>query len=167
MLISQDDRSPGAIGAPKRAPSAESAGAAAQIIAAVSIAIVRAPARSSERIARLPFLVDPPARDGVVVILAAQPAFRHELRPGGLHAAGIVGGAALQDGGSSTPLPRDAKTRERLRQHRLLQDGVRPAVAALGGHLDLSDAALPRPGQSGDLADAGPPQCEPWRGMGD
>ena len=42
------------------------------------------------------------------------------------------------------PLPRDAKTRERLRQHRLLQGGGRPAVAAVGGDLDLGGCG-PRP----------------------
>src|SRR4030088_534916 len=90
--------------------------------------------RSRECIARLPFLVDPPGADGVVVILPTQPALRHELSARRLHPAGIVGRTALQDGGTTAPLPRGAKARERLRKHRLLQRRRRPAAAAVGGH---------------------------------
>src|SRR5262245_64626731 len=117
--MSHGARSAGAIGCPKRGASAARTGAAAITTAA---AIIATPAirRSCERIARLPFLVDPPAGDGVVVVLPAQPAVGDELRPRGLHHAGIVGGATLQQRRAAVPLPGGAKARERLRQHRLL-----------------------------------------------
>src|SRR3954463_5554380 len=165
--MSHDDRSPGAIGVPKRGASAENAGVAAQMIAAPIIITARDAKRSSVCIARLPFLVDPPGADGIVVILPAQSAVRHELSARRLHPSGIVGRAALQDGGTAAPLPRGAKARERFRKHRLLQRRRRPAAAAVGGHLDLADAALPRPGEAGDLVEAGTLQCEAWGGMGD
>src|SRR3954449_12188501 len=157
MLMSHDDRSPGAIGVPKRGASAENAEVAAQIIAAPIIIAAWDANRSSVCIARLPFLVDPPGADGVVVILPAQPALRHELSARRLHPPGIVGRAALQDGGTSVPLPRGAEARERFRKHRLLQRRRRPAAAAIGRHLDLADAALAGPGEAGELVEARAP----------
>src|SRR5215470_1080605 len=121
-LMSQGARSAGEIGCPKRGASA------APAKAAVANRIAAPRARTSrERIGRLPFLVDAPAGDGVVVILAAQPAGLDELRARRLHHAGVVGGAALQHGGTAVPFPGGAKARERLRQDRFLQDRLRPA----------------------------------------
>src|SRR4051812_22407808 len=106
--MSHDDRSPGAIGAPKRGASAENAGTAAQIIAAPIISAARDANRSSVCIARPPFPADPPVAEGIVVILPAQPALRHEWSTRRRRPAGIVGRTALQDGGPAAPLPRGA-----------------------------------------------------------
>src|SRR3954465_15357340 len=140
MLMSHDDRSPGAIGVPKRGASAENAEVAAQIIAAPIIIAARDANRSSVCIARLPFLVDPPGADGIVVILPAQPAVRHELSARRLPPSGIVGRTALQDGGTAAPLPRGAEARERFRKHPLLPRRGRPAPAPAGGTPPLGGA---------------------------
>src|SRR5262245_13736473 len=143
--MSHGARSAGAIGCPKRGASAARTGAAA-IATATPIIAAPATTRSRERIACLPSLVDPPAGDGIVVVLPAQPAVGDELRARGLHHAGIVGGAALQQRRAAVPLPGGAKTRERLRQHGLLQRSAGPALAAVGRHLGRPHAALPRAG---------------------
>src|SRR5207302_7301390 len=118
-LMSQGARSAGAIGCPRPGPSADIAGAAASSTPAQII-----PANGSKLlrigIARLPFLVDAPTGDRVVVVDAAQPALGGELRARGLHHAGLVGGAALQHGGTAVPPPGRAEARERLRQDRFL-----------------------------------------------
>src|SRR5262245_19126755 len=100
--MSQGARSAGAIGWPSPGPSAPIAGAANMIAAEIIAAVLR---RSCIGIGRLPFLVDPPGGDGIVVIEAAQPAFGGELRARRLHHAGVVGGTALQDRGTAVPAP--------------------------------------------------------------
>src|SRR5262245_52253014 len=142
--MSHGARSAGAIGCPKRGASAARTGTAAIVTATPIIAPTTR--RSRERIACLPLLVDPPAGDGIVVVLPAQSAVGDELRARGLHHAGIVDGAALQQRRAAVPLPGGAKTSERLRQHGLLQRSAGPALAAVGRHLGRPHAALPRAG---------------------
>src|SRR5712675_2547789 len=139
-------------GLPKCGSSAATAifaGAATMIRSAAPMA-----RRSSKHIGRLPGLIDLPTRDGVVVIVAAQPALGDKLRARGLHHAGVVGGAALQHGGAAVPLPGGAETRQRLGQDRLLQGRGREALPAIGRDLDLPDAAIAGPGQPRDFVEA-------------
>src|SRR3954447_24664192 len=85
----------------------------------------------------LPFAVDTPAGDAVVMLvrererscdgLLSLAAGGDELGSRRLHIAGFVPGAALQDGGLPVPAPRHAKARERLRHHRCVQRRLRPA----------------------------------------
>src|ERR1700693_3906267 len=86
----------------------------------------RAANRSGVDMFDLPFAVDAPARDAVVVLvwecqwvgrplgLAAQ---GHEFGAQGLHVPGLVPGAALQDHRPAVPAPGHAKAGERLGQH--------------------------------------------------
>src|SRR5215472_6703782 len=109
MLMSQGARSLGEIGCPKAGVSAATAGAL-NVSAAPSATVL------SEHIARLPLLVDAPAGDRAVMVLAAQPALRDEGRTRLLHRAGLVGGAALQHRRTTVPLPGGAEAGDRLRQ---------------------------------------------------
>src|SRR5947209_10907130 len=99
MLMSQAAISAGATGLPKCGSSAALAGA--------SMAVNNTPQtarRSSKHIGRPPGLIDLPAGDRVVVVVAAQAPVGDELRARGLHHAGVVGGAALQHGRAAVPL---------------------------------------------------------------
>src|SRR6266446_989835 len=88
MLMSHSAMSAGAIGCPN---CCARAGVATNVAAQTARSL-------SIHISRLPLLVDAPTCDGVVVIDAAQTALGHELGARRLHHAGVVGGAALQDG---------------------------------------------------------------------
>src|SRR3954471_23853510 len=94
--------------------------------------------------------IDGPARDAVVVLAweaerrryaRRLAALRDDLGARRLHVALVVPSAALQYRRAAIPLPRHAKARERLAHHRLLQRGLRPALAAVGRHHDLGDLA--------------------------
>src|ERR1700730_12999662 len=158
MLMSQAAMSAAVTGLPNCGPSAAPAGATAM----TSIAAPRA-RRSSKHIARLPGLIDLPAGDGIVVVVAAQASLGDELRARGLHHAGVVGGAALQHGGTAVPLPGGAEAGQRLGQDRLLQGRWREALPAVGRDLDLPDAAIAGPGESGNLVEAPPLESEAGR----
>src|SRR6516225_2056990 len=121
MLMSHVAASAGAIGWPNCGTCASAPAGKATIAAQSS-------KRSSIHIGKLPFLIDAPAGDGVVVISAAEAALLSEGRARGLHHPGIVGGAALEHGGSSVPLPGHAEARERLRQNRTVERGLGPAL---------------------------------------
>src|SRR6266511_5753167 len=88
MLMSQGARSAGAIGCPN-------CGACA-IAGAASNSTAQKVSRSSVDIGCLPLLVDAPAGDRVVVIVAAQAALCGERFARRLHHAGVVGGADLR-----------------------------------------------------------------------
>src|SRR6516225_9527729 len=107
MLMSQVAASAGAIGWPNCGTWASAAAGTATIAAQRS-------KRSSIHIGKLPFLIDAPAGDGIVVEGPTEAAFLPERRARGLHHSGIVGGAALQHSGSSVPLPGNAVARERF-----------------------------------------------------
>src|SRR5580700_2272356 len=107
------------------------------------------------RMCDLPFLVDRPARDPVVMMVFKRQQRRHrwqlaaccnEFRPRRLCVAVLVPSAALQDGWTAVPLPRHAKARERHAQHRLLQRGLAPALAAVGGDQNFGNPAFARIG---------------------
>ena len=73
------------------------------------------------------------------MIVAAQPAFRDELRARGLHHAEIVGGAALQHRRGAVPIPGGTETRQRFRQDRLVERRRCPGLAAVGGDLNAAN----------------------------
>src|SRR5262245_48627455 len=98
MLMSQGAMSAGPIGCPKRGACEKTGVAASKAAHTVT--------RSSIDIARLPLLINSPARDGVVVIDTAQAALGSKGSACRLHHAGVVGGTALQYRGAAIPLPR-------------------------------------------------------------
>src|SRR5262245_51740891 len=114
----------------------------------------------------LPFVVDAPGGDAVVVLvgeserigdrLAGLTARGHKLRPHGLRIAGLVPGPAEQGHGLAVPAPRDGEAREGLRVDRPLQRRLCPALAAIGRNHDLGDAASARIGDTRYLVVARP-----------
>src|SRR5690606_42014315 len=68
---------------------------------------------------------------------------------------------SLQQRRSAIPLPWQPEARQAFRQHWLLQLGLAPGLAAVGGDLDLADAAASRPGQPTDLVEAALAQLMP------
>src|SRR5579871_5557919 len=117
----------------------------------------------------LPFAVDAPAGDAVVVLvrererggerLLGLAPRRHEFRAQWLHVAGLVPGAALQDRGLAIPAPGHLEPRECLVEDRLLQRRLAPALAAVRRHQDLGDAARDRIGDARDGVVARLLQC--------
>src|SRR5215471_1523985 len=110
MLMSQEARSSGEIGLPRLGDSAN----------AVEAKATSAPATMSSRIdmLHLALVGDVPARDHVVVVVAAVAAQRNELGTARLYVAGLVGRTAHQRDGLAVPPPRHPEPRQRLRQHR-------------------------------------------------
>src|SRR5262249_5871991 len=90
----------------------------------------------------LPFAVDAPGGDAVVVLVGEDerggdrilglPALRDELGAQRLRGAGLVPGAAQNRGRLAVPLPRHDEAGERLRRNRALQRRLAPAFAAVG-----------------------------------
>src|SRR5262249_62279585 len=105
MLMSQDARSSGEIGLPRLGDSANAADDSA----------TSAPATMSSRIdmLHLALVGDVPARDHVVVVVAAVAAQRDELGAARLHVAGLVGRAAHQRDGPAVPSPRQPEPPQR------------------------------------------------------
>src|SRR5262249_47904401 len=170
MLMSHGARSAGEIGWPKR-------GASAATAALTPSASTQArPSLSRVNMAHLALRVDAPAGNRVEVLhgegadrrralgLAALGEERGAAR---LLIAGLVDGAALQDGGAAVPIPRHAEAGEGLAQHRRLQRRLRPALAAVGRDLDLADAAVAGIREAGNLVEARRLHVHPGRGMGD
>src|SRR5262245_35115708 len=89
--------------------------------------------------------VHAPGLDRVVVIDRARATHRAKLADSRLHVAGFVDGTRLQERGPAVPRPVEAKTRERLRQHRLLQLCVAPVAPPVRGDVDPTDPAASRP----------------------
>src|SRR6516225_6037591 len=85
----------------------------------------------------LPFVVDCPAGDAVVMLvgererrrqrLAGLAALGDEVGAQRLHVAGFIPGATLQDRRLAIPAPRHHEAGERLGGHRTLQCGFAPA----------------------------------------
>src|SRR4051812_13950774 len=90
----------------------------------------------------LPFIGNAPGCDRVGVEDRPGPALGDHLLARRLDVPGVIDRAALQDGRATVPAPRHAETRQRFRQHWLLQRGRRPALAAVGRYLDLVDLAV-------------------------
>src|SRR6516165_6727298 len=74
-----------------------------------------------------------------------------ELRMGRLRIPRLVSRAALEHSGRAVPDPGKTKSRLADRQHRLLQRGDAPGLAAVGGDFHAGDLAAPRPRKAGDL----------------
>src|SRR5205814_8015104 len=104
--------------------------------------------------------LDAPARERVVVLCGKTEdvwnrlgfaAAGDDFGARRLNVAGLVPRAALQNGRPAVPAPGRAEPGERLCIDRLLQEGLRPALAAVGRHHDLRDPAVARVGEAGDF----------------
>src|SRR5213594_2702782 len=124
----------------------------------------------------LPFGVNRPARETVVMLVreAEDPrdllgfsALGDELRAGRLHVAGFVPRAALQYRRSAVPAPGHAEPGEGLGEHRRLQRGFSPALAAVCGDYYLRYPSVARIRDARDFVEARPSQGEPRRRMRD
>src|SRR5215831_15808294 len=110
----------------------------------------------------LPFVVDRPASDDVHVshrecghrnIDLGLAALGEHLGAGRLHIAGLVPGPALQHDRLAVPAPGRTEPGERLAQHRCVERGLGPALAAVGRHHDLGDPSVARIGEAGNLVE--------------
>src|SRR6266700_4099040 len=136
MLMSQAAMSAASSGLPRLGPSAKATPVPnARASAAADIETLRV------NMFYLPFAVDRPTREAVVVLVRKPEhgrnilrlaALGHELGAGRLHVAGFVPRAALQYGRSSVPAPGHAEPGEGLGEHRRLERGLSPALAAVG-----------------------------------
>src|SRR5260221_10044420 len=161
MLMSQAAISSGVAGRPRPGPSARAG--------AVSPSRTRTAVARALRIdmRHLAAFGNGPARDRVIVIDRPGSPLGDQMGAGRLNVAGSVGRAALQDRWTAVPTPRHAEAGQRLREHRLLERGGRPALAPVGGKLDLGDLAVAGPGETGDLVKPRPVQSEAGRRGGD
>src|SRR3984893_6240099 len=171
MLMSHAAKAAASNGLPRLGPSAEAAPEATQ---KASQTAVISPLRIN--MLDLPRAVDPPAGDGVEVMVQHHrdrwdrlklAALGDKLGAGRLHVAGLVPGAALQDRGAAVPAPGHAKAGERLAQHRLRQRRLRPAPPAIGRNHDFGDPAGTGIGDAGDFIEPGLFQGQPWRRLSD
>src|SRR5262249_25304504 len=120
-LMSHAPRAAGSIGCPRWGPAAATTPATSQ-----SARHAAAILPLDVDMLHLPRMVDRPARDGIAVLVQHRhggrdrlqlPTFGHKFDTGRLHVAGLVPGAALQDGGTTVPAPGHAKAGEGLTQH--------------------------------------------------
>src|SRR6266566_5080707 len=141
MLMSQAAISDGLIGFPRFG-----AWAKAMLEPRASVSTTADPRSLRVYMLHLPAALDRPRRDGVVVLAREAgygrdarglAAHTHDLGSGRLHVTGLVPRSALQCRGTAVPTPRHAEPGERFAVHGLLQRGLRPALAAVGGHHDL------------------------------
>src|SRR5262249_8570331 len=88
-----------------------------------------------------------------------------DLRACGLRIAGFIPGTALQHDRLAVPAPRHAEAGERLAQHRLLQRGLRPALAAIGRDHHARDTAVAGIGEARDLIETRALERVPRRRM--
>src|ERR1700681_4419629 len=97
----------------------------------------------------LPGAVDRPGGEAVVVLVGKAEHVGHflglaahgdEIGAQRLHGAGIVPGAAGDDGRLAVPAPRHGEARERSRADRAFHRRLAPALAAVGGDQDFLDA---------------------------
>src|SRR5205807_10625372 len=123
---------------------------------AKAFAVAGASAASAATSSRVDMLhlaaaVDSPARRPVVVLadergdgpnVLALATLANDLRARRLHVSRLVPRAALQDRGTAVPAPWNAEAGECLGEHRLLEHGLRPAAAAVGGNHHAGDAAV-------------------------
>src|SRR6267378_6575248 len=169
MLMSQAAISAGSMGVPRFGPAAKAAldprPSARAMAGSLCVDMFH-----------LPFAVDRPAREAVVVLvrepehvrdLLGLAALGHELSAGRLHVAGLVPGAALQYGRTAVPPPGHTEPRESLREHRSLQRRLRPTLAAVGRNHHPGNPAVARIGDAGDLVVSGPLQRQSRRRMSD
>src|SRR6516162_1851416 len=170
MLISHAAMSAVSIGLPRLGPSAKAALAVKSASQTVEITMLRVDMLD------LPRAVDRPARDGVAVLVQNRRDRRDRLQfaalgdkfgAGGLHVAGLVRCAALQNHCAAVPTPRHAETGEGLAQYRLLQRRLRPGTPAIGRNHDLGDPARAGIADPGYFVEPRPLQRQPGRGLGD
>src|SRR5262252_11162506 len=168
MLMSQSARSASLTGFPRPGPSPATAALAKSDTATASARLLPIDMLC------LPLIVDGPGGDDVHVshregghrnVDLGLAAFGEHLGARRLHIAGLVPGAALQHDRLAVPTPGHAEAGERLAQHRLLQRGLRPALAAIGRDHHARDAAVAGIGEAGDLIEARTLERVPRRRM--
>src|SRR5664280_3010480 len=96
-------------------------------------------------------LSDAPRLDRVVVIDRPGTARGAELVDLGLHVAGVVHRARLQDRGRAVPGPVDVEAGQCIREHRAFQPRRAPVAAAVDADVDPLHLAATRPSQAGDV----------------
>src|SRR5579862_4604284 len=111
----------------------------------------------------LPGALDSPRREAVVMLVGKAEHVGHflglaahgdEVGAQRLHGAGIVPGAAGDDGRLAVPAPRHREARERSWADRAFHRRFAPALAAVGGDQDFLDASGARIGDAGNLVKA-------------
>src|ERR1700730_14300559 len=125
----------------------------------------------------LPFAVDRPAREAVVMLvgegqrgrqgLPGLTPRRHEFGTQRLYVAGLVPGTTLQDRRLAIPAPRHHEAGEGLFVDGTVQRGFAPALAAVGRNHDLGDTSSTRIGDAGDGVEARLLQGTAERGVRD
>jgi hypothetical protein len=108
-----------------------------------------------------------PRLDRVVVIDRARAAHFAQLPQRWLHESGVVDHARLEQGGAALPRPADAKARQRLAQHGLLQNRGAPVAPAVGRYVHAPYLAAARPREPGDFVKAAVEQRLPAGRRGD
>src|SRR4051812_2776373 len=137
--------------------------------------------RTSERLCvdmlDLPFAVDGPCGEAVVMLVGKLQRIRHRLS--GLTASlykfgtqrlgvsGLVPSATLQDRRLTIPAPRHGEARECLVVDRALQRGLGPGLAAISRYHDFGDPPGARIGDAGDGIEARFFQLVAEGGIGD
>src|SRR4051795_4599986 len=153
MLMSHGAISASVIGLPSFGPCAETAATLSSTPVATRKALRVDMANPS-------LLVDRPTRDRVEVLARERAARRglwglapHRDEPGAgrLHVSALVPSAALQHGRPSVPAPRHTEACECLRQNRVLQRRLSPALASIRRDHHLGDAARARIRDAGNL----------------
>jgi hypothetical protein len=148
--MTEGARSAGEIGCPNYG-ACPSAGATI----AKSIAATKA-RRSNICIKCLAFLIDRRGLDSIEVKVSFQPPFGNELHTRRPRHAGVIGGAALQLGGITIPLPSGTEAPQRLRQHR---GSLRTAGVKLLSQMTCGRPPNERTCPAGGVAAGHRPQC--------
>src|SRR5262245_38383646 len=128
------------------------------------------PARTlslADDIAHLPTGVDGPRLDRVVVLHEAHDgALLLEVLHRRLHVAVAVHRTAHEQRGLAVPVPRRLEARQALVHDRLFQRGFAPGLAAVDRDVHGAHLAGARPGEAGDLVEAGSLELHAARGAG-
>src|SRR5260370_15395334 len=126
--------------------------AAAAVDAASSLSL-------ADDIAHLPFRVDRPGLNGVVVLDEAHDrAHLLDVLHAGLYVARAVDGTAHQHRGTAVPVPADLEPRQALVHDRLFEHCLAPVLAPVDRYVDRADLAHARPGEPGDLVETRAPE---------
>src|SRR5580704_19021006 len=118
---------------------------------------------------------NPPCGEAVVVLVGKAEHVGHflgfaahgnKIGAQRLHGAGIVPGAAGDDGRLAVPAPRHGEARERPRADRAFYRRFAPTLAAVGGDQNFLDASGARIGDAGNLVKARALHGVAERGLG-
>src|SRR5262245_7198620 len=124
--------------------------------------------RLADDIAHLPFGVDRPGLDSVVVLHEVDDrALLLDILHGRLHVTVAVDRAAHQHRGFSVPVPADLEARKALVHDGLFQHGLAPVLAAVERNVDGAYFPGARPGKAGHLVEARSLEVHAPGGVGD